>query len=154
MLIVTCFLPLLGVVCPEGTKPCKDNNTICATYCNGNPECTDGSDEIDCGKYTMNDHDQQIDFWTSINPSPSATNASATFLPSATDAPTTSLPSGANAIAQSAETSGIEIERADVPQGTTDITEVSLQQITIIGRETVAAGVMSIVNGASKCTFF
>ncbi|CAF3609191.1 unnamed protein product [Adineta steineri] len=37
-----------GVTCPEGTKACKDDNKKCATYCNGNPECDDGSDEIDC----------------------------------------------------------------------------------------------------------
>ncbi|CAF3425584.1 unnamed protein product [Rotaria sp. Silwood1] len=44
----TYFLPVLGTACPEGTKPCKDDNNMCVTYCNGNPECADGSDELDC----------------------------------------------------------------------------------------------------------
>jgi hypothetical protein len=55
-LIATCFLLLLGIACPEGTKPCKDDNKTCVIYCNGNPECADGSDEIDCGKFTIDNH--------------------------------------------------------------------------------------------------
>ena len=48
---LTCFLPLLDGACPTGTKACKDENTKCVTFCDGNPECADGSDEIDCRKY-------------------------------------------------------------------------------------------------------
>jgi hypothetical protein len=62
MLFTTCFILLLGIACPEGKKACKDDNTKCATYCNGNPECTDGSDELDCGKYTMSYHNQGTNF--------------------------------------------------------------------------------------------
>ncbi len=50
MLFSTFFFSLLGVACPEGTKACKDEPNMCVTYCDGNPECTDGSDEIDCRK--------------------------------------------------------------------------------------------------------
>ncbi|CAF1607632.1 unnamed protein product [Rotaria magnacalcarata] len=88
-----------SVTCPEGTKPCKDDNNMCVTYCNGNPECADGSDEIDC-----------------------------TTVASATSADT-------KAFAQTAQSSGNEIERANVPEGTTDITEATLPQITIFDRE-------------------
>ncbi|CAF4524399.1 unnamed protein product [Rotaria socialis] len=92
-----------SIACPQGTKPCKDDNNMCVTYCDGNPDCADGSDELDC-----------------------------TTAASATSADT-------NAFAQTTQSSGNEIERANVPEGTTDITEATLPHITILDRETVAA---------------
>lgn len=46
--------------------------------------------------------------------------------------------------AQTTESSGNEIERANVPGETTDVTEATLPQITILDRETVPTGVLSV----------
>ncbi len=62
MLIPTCFILLLGIACPEGTKPCKDDSKLCVIYCNGKPECADGSDEIDCSKLMINNHNLGTSF--------------------------------------------------------------------------------------------
>lgn len=67
--------------------------------------------------------------FTSLIPSPSATVASATV-------------ADTNAFAQSTQSSANENERANVPDGPTDGTEATLPQITILDRETVAAGVI------------
>jgi hypothetical protein len=82
------------------------------------------------------------EFLTPINPSPSAKNASAS-----------SSPSENSTIAESTESSGDEIERADVPQATTDITEATLPQITLLDQKTVPTGTISIGNKRLDCTF-
>lgn len=148
---------------------------MCVVYCNGNFECVDGSDEIDCGKLYCEQLSSKEPLLIFINPSPSATNTSAsslssanhtsattattakddsmmsvspdmdgtktssseatstrsTSLSTATNAPATSTPAEPIIIVQSTESIGIEIERANPPQATTDITTATLAEIII-----------------------
>ncbi|CAF4183766.1 unnamed protein product [Rotaria sp. Silwood2] len=83
---------------------------MCVTYCDGNPECVDGSDELDCP----------------------------------TRAPVTS--SDSIAFAQSTESSGNGNEPANIPGGTTDITEATLPQITVLDRESAPTGLILILD--------
>ncbi|CAF1253140.1 unnamed protein product [Adineta ricciae] len=85
--------------CAEGTLLCKDDNETCATYCNGIPECADGSDELEC----------------------SIMNASSSLLPTQTVS-----------ITQSTESFGIEMERVNILQTTTDGSETTVQEITML----------------------
>lgn len=47
---LACASVRLGFACPEETKACKNDEKTCATYCDGKTECTDASDEFDCGE--------------------------------------------------------------------------------------------------------
>lgn len=58
LLMINCFMLFFCyLVSPTirhdllGRKSCKDDNKKCATYCNGDPECADGLDELDRDKY-------------------------------------------------------------------------------------------------------
>ena len=155
----TCFLLPIGVACPEGTKACKDDNKTCATYCDSNPECADGSDEIDCGKSTMPFDRSSISSPFFIRCPPTATDASVTTASNASVAIASNvsaiLVSNAsitvapiaivlNESAASTESSAQEIERADIVSATTDALEATLPRIITLDPETVVTGVTSI----------
>lgn len=59
----------------------------------------------------------------SATSSPSVTDASVTTVSLITNASAISVPSATIAFVQTTESSGVEIERADVPAGTTGATE-------------------------------
>ena len=125
----SCFFPLLGITCLKGKKPCKDDNKKCAVYCDGNPECTDASDELDCGKYNDKLSLSEKQLSMSINHSSSVTLASATIV--------------TTAVAQSTRSFGKEIDRANAPEATTDGAEATLPQVSVLDRETIPPGVMT-----------
>ena len=77
----------------------------------------------------------------SITTSPSATNASSTLLPTHT------VP-----ITQSTEFFGIEVERVNIPQTTTDGSETTVQEITML--DIKPGGVMIIHNNDKKTKDF
>ena len=52
-------IDVTGIIrkCPPGVFQCKNHMCIdISNKCNGFNECGDNSDEIDCGKYSLNIH--------------------------------------------------------------------------------------------------
>ncbi|CAF0862208.1 unnamed protein product [Adineta ricciae] len=110
------------VTCPEGKKPCKDDNTKCATYCDANPECADVSDELDCATSASATIENEND---RVNAPQVTTDLAEATLPQISIFDQQTNPSAATGATTSADgnavTTGLDADAATVilPDGTT-----------------------------------